>query len=92
MIGALLIVGGPEVIPFHRLPNPTDDMDREVESDNPYSTLDSNYFVPEWPVGRLPGESGQDAGMLIEQLRNVFEHAVSSALNERENTTRFTIC
>jgi hypothetical protein len=34
MIGALLIVGGPDVVPFHKLPNPTDDMDREVYSDN----------------------------------------------------------
>lgn len=69
MIGALLIVGGPEVVPFHRLPNPTDDLDAEVLSDNPYATLDSNYFVPEWPVGRLVGESGPDAGLLLEQLR-----------------------
>jgi tetratricopeptide (TPR) repeat protein len=27
MIGALLIVGGPDIVPFHNLPNPTDDMD-----------------------------------------------------------------
>ncbi|MHC1784566.1 MAG: C25 family cysteine peptidase [Anaerolineaceae bacterium] len=88
MIGALLIVGGPEVIPFHRLPNPTDDMDQEVESDNPYSTLDSNYFVPEWPVGRLPGESGQDAGMLIEQLRGVFDY---HSRPHRQNQWRFEL-
>lgn len=70
-IGALLIVGGADVVPFHRLPNPTDDSDEEVLSDNPYSTLDSNYFIPEWPVGRLPGEKGSDAGLLLQQLRNV---------------------
>lgn len=68
-IGAVVIVGGDEVVPFHKLPNPTDDSDAEVNSDNPYATLDSNYFVPEWPVGRLPGEVGPDAGLLIEQLR-----------------------
>ncbi|HSV85952.1 MAG TPA: C25 family cysteine peptidase [Levilinea sp.] len=71
MIGALLIVGGPEVIPFHHLPNPTDDVDDGVVSDNPYSTLDSNYFVPEWPVGRLTGETGPDAGLILEQLRRM---------------------
>ena len=71
MIGALLIVGGDTVIPFHRLPNPTDDIDGEVISDSPYTTLDANYFVPEWPVGRLPGEKGPDAGLLLEQLRQV---------------------
>ncbi|MDR3577265.1 MAG: hypothetical protein P4L50_25675 [Anaerolineaceae bacterium] len=71
MIGALLIVGGPDIVPFHRLPNPTDDIDKEVCSDNPYCTLDNNYFVPEWPVGRLPGEIGPDAGLLLDQIRNV---------------------
>lgn len=74
MIGALLIVGGPEVVPFHSLPNPTDDLDNEVLSDNPYATLDANYFVPEWPVGRLPGESGPDAGLLLRQLRKIVEY------------------
>ncbi len=73
MIGALLIVGGDEVVPFHRLPNPTDDLDHDVPSDNPYSTLDTNYFIPEWPVGRLPGEAGSDAGLLIEQLRRLIK-------------------
>jgi hypothetical protein len=71
MIGALLIVGGPAVVPFHRLPNPTDDADAEVNSDNPYATLDENYFVPEWPVGRLPGENGSDAGLLLDNLRSL---------------------
>ena len=69
MIGMLLIVGGPLVVPFHELPNPTDDYDEKIQSDNPYATLDSNYFVPDWPVGRLPGEAGTDAGLLLEQLR-----------------------
>ena len=71
MIGAILIAGGPEVVPFHHLPNPTDDSDKDIPSDNPYATLDSNYFIPEWPVGRLPGEAGKDAGLLLEQLRSV---------------------
>ncbi|GAP06635.1 peptidase family C25 [Anaerolinea thermolimosa] len=69
MIGMLLIVGGPQVIPFHELPNPADDFDEKIFSDNPYATLGSNYFVPEWPVGRLPGATGPDAGLLLDQLR-----------------------
>jgi len=73
-IGAVLIIGGQDVVPFHLLPNPTDDSDKEIYSDNPYSTLDSNYFVPEWPVGRLPGETGQDAGLLLEQVRNLVRY------------------
>lgn len=68
-IGALLITGGDRVVPYHRLPNPTDDADGEIASDAPYGTLDANYFVPEWPVGRLPGDSSTDAGPLLESLR-----------------------
>ncbi|MEA3325966.1 MAG: hypothetical protein U9R53_01445 [Chloroflexota bacterium] len=71
MIGALLIIGGPEIIPFHHLPNPTQDNDHDVPSDNPYATIDKNYFIPQWPVGRLPGESGADPGLLLSQIRNL---------------------
>lgn len=69
MIGALLIVGGDEIVPYHRLPNPTDDFDPDVPSDNPYGAMDGNYFVQEWPVGRLPDEPGNDAGFLLAQIR-----------------------
>jgi len=50
------------------LPNPTDDSDINVPSDNPYATIDENYFIQQWPVGRLPDERGNDAGYLLEQL------------------------
>lgn len=79
MIGALLIVGGPEVVPFHALPNPADDYDEKVLSDNPYATTDANYFVPAWPVGRLPGEVGSDAGLLLEHLRILIAHHTQGA-------------
>lgn len=74
MIGSVLIVGGDKIVPFHRLPNPTDDDDVEVPSDNPYGTLDSNYFVSDWPVGRLPGEESNDAGLLLEEIRNTSQY------------------
>lgn len=73
-IGAMLIVGGNEVVPFHRLPNPTDDVDDEIYSDNPYGSLDNNYFVTNWPIGRVIGEKGQDAGLLIQQLRRIVKY------------------
>jgi tetratricopeptide (TPR) repeat protein len=69
MIGALLIIGGQDIVPFHMLPNPTDDSDTNVPSDNPYATLDENYFIQQWPVGRIPDEAGTDAGYLLEQIR-----------------------
>lgn len=80
MIGALLIVGGPEIVPFHRLPNPVDDPDAEVLSDNPYGTRDENYFIPEWPVGRLPGGAGSEPGLLLSGLRRA---AVQHAIREQ---------
>jgi hypothetical protein len=73
MIGAVLIVGGPKVVPYHHLPNPTDDSDVDVPSDNPYATRDENYFVPEWPVGRLPGGSDRDPVVLVSVLRAISE-------------------
>jgi len=99
-IGAVIIIGNNGVIPFHRLPNPTDDGDQDVLSDNPYSTSSSNYLIPEWPVGRLPGEKGNDPGLLLEQIRhvtmfhatlipskNIFEK-IRSIFNERFNILR----
>ncbi|HSF83674.1 MAG TPA: C25 family cysteine peptidase [Anaerolineales bacterium] len=68
MIGSVMIVGGPEVVPFHHLPNPVDDGDHDVPSDNPYGTRDENYFIPEWPVGRLPGSAAPDAAPLLRAL------------------------
>jgi hypothetical protein len=58
----LLIVGGEAIIPFHRLPNPIDDQDTHVSSDNPYASRDANYLIPERAVGRLP--DGEDVGFL----------------------------
>jgi tetratricopeptide (TPR) repeat protein len=66
MIGAVLIVGGHNVVPFHLLPNPTDDDDDSVPSDNPYAATDENYFAPEWPVGRLPVDA--DTDLLVKLL------------------------
>lgn len=68
-LGALLIVGGDNIVPFHHLPNPTDDVDGDIPSDNPYATADDNYFVPEWPVGRLPNGTGGDPALLVKAIR-----------------------
>ena len=76
-IGALLIIGGPQLFPFHELPNPTDDDDTCVPSDNPYATSDENYFVPEWPVGRLPVDSDPD--LLVRLIRRAADHHLSLA-------------
>lgn len=79
-LGALLIVGGPEIVPFHHLPNPTDDADSDVPSDNPYASSDDNYFAPEWPVGRMPSGGGHDVGPLVRCLKRAISvHARKAA-------------
>jgi len=76
MIGALLIVGGDRIIPFHRLPNPVDDDDDYVFSDNPYATTDENYFAPQWAIGRLP--SGDSAELILHQIRKMIkDHSIA---------------
>lgn len=60
-LAALLIVGGADVIPFHHLPNPTEDADADIPSDNPYAARDDNYLAPDWPVSRLPFGVNQSA-------------------------------
>jgi len=70
-IGALLIVGGPEIVPFHNLPNPVEDADMDVPSDNPYAAKDNNYFISDWPVGRVSAGSGTDSSKLISILKEI---------------------
>jgi hypothetical protein len=84
-IGALLIVGGAEIIPFHHLPNPTDDADPDIPSDNPYATADENYFVPEWPVGRIPSGAGSNPAALVRALRAAANAYSAKSARKAEN-------
>jgi tetratricopeptide (TPR) repeat protein len=70
-IGAVLIVGGPEIVPFHNLPNPVEDADIEVPSDNPYAAKDNNYFVSDWSVGRISGGAGEDPATLLTVVKEI---------------------
>ncbi|MFQ5923277.1 MAG: C25 family cysteine peptidase, partial [Anaerolineales bacterium] len=88
MIGAVLIVGGHNIVPFHLLPNPTDDDDDSVPSDNPYSATDENYFAPEWPVGRLPIHSDTD---LMVKLLSKATAAHREQLRSRSSPKRFGV-
>jgi hypothetical protein len=72
MIAAVLIIGGHNVVPFHLLPNPTDDDDDDVPSDNPYAASDENYFIPQWPVGRIPIETSWQE--IESQLRSIAQY------------------
>ena len=81
-IGALIIIGGPEVVPFHHLPNPVEDVDRDVPSDNPYGTRDENYFILEWPVGRLPGGTDSDPDNLLNLINTITAQHQNAARHE----------
>ncbi|MFQ6000906.1 MAG: C25 family cysteine peptidase, partial [Anaerolineae bacterium] len=56
----LLLVGGDDVIPFCRLPNPADDGELEVWTDNPYASRDDNFLLPQRAVGRIPDGKKED--------------------------------
>jgi hypothetical protein len=66
-----LIVGGPEIVPYHNLPNPVEDADANVPSDNPYSARDGNYFISDWAVGRVSGGSDNDPSQLLGMLKEI---------------------
>ncbi|MGC8872841.1 MAG: tetratricopeptide repeat protein, partial [Chloroflexia bacterium] len=63
----LLLIGGDDLLPFARLPNPTDDADETVPSDNLYASRDPTYLIPERAVGRLP-DGGRPTPELLLQL------------------------
>ncbi len=88
MIGALLIVGGPDVVPFFVLANPaaSSENNKYLFSDAPYAALDiERCFEMQWLVGRLPGDSSKDPGLLLKQLRRIQEHHYSRFLCQKEN-------
>lgn len=66
----LLLVGGDDIIPFCRLPNPADDGELEVWSDNPYASRDDN-FLPQRAVGRIP--DGREEDILLSLLEVAIE-------------------
>lgn len=76
-VGWVLLVGGGDVIAYHRLPNPTDDSDQDVLSDNPYGCRDENYFVPQRAVGRLPDGVG---GALEEGYPTLLLRSIETAI------------
>lgn len=66
-LDVVVLVGGDSIIPFHRLANPTTDVDREVLSDNPYGSHSGMALIPDVVVARLP-DGGNDGGTLLTTL------------------------
>ncbi len=83
MIGAVLIVGGADVVPFFSLKNPAMDDDLSIPSDAPYATFDEKrIFDQQWQLGRVPGDDSSDPGYLLSQLRAIQTHHFQLAENE----------
>ncbi|MBI2845526.1 MAG: hypothetical protein HYX86_03160 [Chloroflexi bacterium] len=60
----LLVLGGDDIIPLFRLPNPTEDPDNEILTDAPYAG-GKNYFLPQRAVGRMPDGNSSDPTLLL---------------------------
>ncbi|WP_026369777.1 hypothetical protein [Kallotenue papyrolyticum] len=73
-VDAIVLIGGDEHIPFHRLPNPSQDADADVPSDNPYGCGDGSDLAPAIIVARFP-DGGADGGrLLLEQLERAADY------------------
>jgi Peptidase family C25 len=81
---SLLIVGGPEIVPFHLAANPTAyDGDDVVPSDCLYGACNSFALLPDWAVGRIPGAAGGDPELLLRLL----EYAAAARTADRLRKT-----
>jgi hypothetical protein len=60
-----LLLAGDDIVPFHRLPNPAHDDDREVPTDNLYASTDDEPLVVEQAVGRVPDSTDRDPNRVL---------------------------
>lgn len=73
-VDALVLIGGDAIVPFHRVPNPSQDADVDVPTDNPYGSGAGSELAPELIVARFP-DGGADGGrLLLEQLQRVIDY------------------
>jgi hypothetical protein len=74
-LASVLIVGGPDIVPFYEAPNPTPyDGDEVVPGDWFYGACNPPALVCEWPVGRIPGAAGADPWLLLQLLEYAAGH------------------
>lgn len=73
-LATVVLIGGDECIPFHRLQNPIPDDDRVIFSDNPYACDDSGYLIPQRIVSRLPEGDDDDPTLLLNMLTTMTDY------------------
>ncbi|MFX0139375.1 MAG: C25 family cysteine peptidase [Candidatus Hodarchaeota archaeon] len=70
-----LLIGGDDIVPFYRVPNPVydpnGDPDKEIYSDSPYASTDDEFLVPERAIGRIPDSNSNDPQFLVSQIENI---------------------
>lgn len=64
----VLLVGGPEMLPFSRVANPADDDDAVVETDLPLACQGPNLLLPVRSVARLPAGASASPRFLVQSL------------------------
>jgi hypothetical protein len=71
IIESLWIIGGPQVAPFARLPNPMADSDGPLAVDSLYGLATAVDPLARWPVGRTPDAEPAEPGLLTRLLARV---------------------
>ena len=75
IIDYFVIIGGDDIIPFYRIPNPIydpdGDYDEVVYSDSPYASTDEEYLVPERALGRIPDGNTNNPMFLLNCLESI---------------------
>ena len=73
-LGTVLLIGGDDSIPFHRVENPLHDDDAVVLSDSPYGSDDAGYMLPQRVVARLPDGAGDQPEPLLKLLDQMLDY------------------
>lgn len=60
-----LLVGGDDIVPFHPLPDPSDDEDEFLLSDHPYAYSGSDHLSFERALGRIPDGASRNPAFLL---------------------------
>jgi len=72
--GSVLILGGDEIVPYFRLPNPALDDDPAILTDAPYAAAEGeSIYRPSRVVGRLPDAGSASVSPLLRSLDNLTE-------------------
>ncbi|MEY3989425.1 MAG: hypothetical protein RI985_506 [Chloroflexota bacterium] len=77
-VATLLLIGGDDCIPFHRLHNPIPDDEKTLLSDNPYACDDSGYLIPQRIVARIPTGDDNDPRLLLTILHTMTSYHASA--------------